>query len=692
LRERCQRTGAGALVVLNQVGLVSQGFDDVIVLKDGAVVCDGPVADVEQDPHFRAVAEAIPQVDVAASAEAQMAQRTKAMHRSTILISAAAGARATRSAVPVASDEKQGFVSSRVWKTYVLAAGVGPCAAVLLVYFLMYSSLAIRDWWLSVWSDAEDAEDNIGFYAGVFSAISFFNIATTLTLIFLVSFAAERAGRSLHEKAVKSLLRAPVGYFETTPLGAITSRLGADLAMVDGGFSMTLDLLLTFVLMVSTLCVAVVLNLPAMAVIFLVVIFASLKVLYGAGVLRIDAKRVSNSDMAPMLSSVQNAVTGAPIARVLDVTGFFIQRTRDHLELWAKSTDLSNIIAQVTTAWCCTMHLVVLFATYVLIRLAQWQGEGLLALCFSYATIWGQWMQLTVNVTLQTLMMGTSLERLLSYIDGELPQEAEWRTDADPSQWPARGAVTFENVAVRYAADKPLVLRGLTLSVNAEERLAVVGRTGAGKSTILTALFRLVEVHSGTIRFDGVDIATLGVHTLRQAVSMIPQEPIVMDGTVRYNLDPFDQESDEKLEAALAKVGLSIALATAAAGAGTGLSAGQKQLVTLARALLQRSHLVVMDEPTSSVDQQTDRQVQQVVRSELRGRTLICIAHRLETVRDYDRLAVIGDGQLLEVGEPGGLLAAPDSAAAQLFSAHEADGTARPAEAETGSRAREGEL
>merc|ERR1719460_1762160 len=134
---------------------------------------------------------------------------------------------------------------------------------------------------------------------------------------------------------------------------------------------------------------------------------------------------------------------------------------------------------------------------------------------------------------------------------------------------------------------------------------------------------------------------------------MIPQEPIVMDGSMRYNLDPFDVRADAELEAALAKAGLDLALSTQASGAGAGLSIGQKQLVTLARALLQESRLVVMDEPTSAVDQQTDRQVQQVVRSVFHGRTLVCIAHRLETVRDYDKLAVVGKGELLEVGETG---------------------------------------
>merc|ERR1719161_47249 len=138
---------------------------------------------------------------------------------------------------------------------------------------------------------------------------------------------------------------------------------------------------------------------------------------------------------------------------------------------------------------------------------------------------------------------------------------------------------------------------------------------------------------------------------------MIPQEPIVMDGSVRYNLDPFDERGDDVLQAALAKAGLDLALSTQASGASAGLSVGQKQLVTLARALLQESRLVVMDDPTSAVDQQTDRQVQQVVRSVFAGRTLVCIAHRLETVRDYDRLAVIGEGKLLEVGTPAALLA-----------------------------------
>jgi ABC-type multidrug transport system fused ATPase/permease subunit len=672
LRARCERTGAGALVVLNQIGLLSQGFEDVVVLKDGEVVCHGPVAEVEQDSAFRAVAEAIPVVDVAADAETQKTELGKSRRTTRALI--AVGKRKSFAAPP---EEKHGFVSWRVWKAYFAAAGFWPCFGFIATYSAMYGSLAFRDFWLSVWADADiredapDATEQRNYYAGVFALISSFNIGTTLLIILVVSTFAERAGRSMHDGAVKRLMNAPLGYFESTPLGAITSRLGADMGMVDGNLTQTIDGFLTFILLLVTLSIAVTISLPFMAVIFGVAGLASLQFLYGAAILRTDAKRVSNSEMAPLLSYVQNGVSGAAMARALDVTQFFVARHRLQFDAWARTSDLSNSVTQLTQAWCSCLHLLVLGTTFVLIRTNEWTGEGLLAMVFSYATIWGNFATLSANLTMNLLTQGTSLERLLSYVLGDLPQEARWRGKADPvAPWPAKGEVVFENVALRYKAGAPLALSGLSLTVAGGERLAVVGRTGAGKSTILTALFRIVEVESGTIRFDGVDVTSIGIHTLRRAVSMIPQEPVVMDGSVRYNLDPFDERGDDVLQAALAKAGLDLALSTQASGAGAGLSVGQKQLVTLARALLQESRLVVMDEPTSSVDQQTDRQVQQVVRSVFAGRTLVCIAHRLETVRDYDRLAVIGEGKLVEVGAPAALLADENSAAAVLFASH----------------------
>jgi len=262
----------------------------------------------------------------------------------------------------------------------------------------------------------------------------------------------------------------------------------------------------------------------------------------------------------------------------------------------------------------------------------------------------------------------------LEYKLGKLPQEPAWLLDSDPDQgaWPKAGDVYFKKVCLRYRPGLPLALENLQLEIQSGERLGVVGRTGAGKSSITSALFRLVECESGCIMINGKDISKLGLHTLRRAISMIPQEPIVMNGTVKYNLDPFSIRSDKELEHALRTCGLpaSVTLESKAGDAsGVGLSAGEKQLLTFGRTLLQDSRIVVMDEPTASVDLQTDRMVQATAKTAFAGRTMVVIAHRLDTVMSCDRLAVIEAGHLAEIGRPRDLASNSSSHVAHLLRA-----------------------
>lgn len=327
--------------------------------------------------------------------------------------------------------------------------------------------------------------------------------------------------------------------------------------------------------------------------------------------------------------------------------------------------------------WCNGLHLIVLLATgLITISRAKEIAEdpGLVGMYFSYAALWGQFATVTLGVGISLLSNLTSLERLLEYKLGDLPQEPAWKLKSDPDigTWPKAGDVHFKNVCLRYRPGLPLALENFQLEIQSGERLGVVGRTGAGKSSITSALFRLVDCESGCILINGKDISQLGLHTLRRAISMIPQEPIIMHGTVKYNLDPFSTCSDKALEQALRTCGLpaSVTLDSKAGdAAGVGLSAGEKQLLTFGRTLLQDSRIVVMDEPTASVDLQTDRLVQATAKTAFAGRTMVVIAHRLDTVMSCDRLAVMESGRLAEIGRPKDLASDSRSHVAHLLRA-----------------------
>lgn len=248
-----------------------------------------------------------------------------------------------------------------------------------------------------------------------------------------------------------------------------------------------------------------------------------------------------------------------------------------------------------------------------------------------------------------------SVERIHHYAF-DLPEEAPPRTNTQirPS-WPESGEIIFENAQMRYRDGLPLVLKGLNLRIPAGSRVGIVGRTGAGKSSLTSVLFRLVELAGGSIKIDGVDISTLGLKDLRNKLSIIPQDPTLFRGTIRSNLDPFGEHEDAELLSALAQSSLSgtgINLESTVEEEGLNFSLGQRQQMALARALCRRSRIVVADEATSSVDVETDRVIQKTMMEGFEGRTVLTIAHRLRTVIQYDYIVVMDQGRIAEFDNP----------------------------------------
>ena len=269
-----------------------------------------------------------------------------------------------------------------------------------------------------------------------------------------------------------------------------------------------------------------------------------------------------------------------------------------------------------------------------------------------------------INAFSETEAAITSIERMHSM--EMLTQEKSMVTSENnkvDGSWPRKGTLEFDNVALRYRPGLPLSLDGLSFKVQHGERCAVVGRTGAGKSTITTALFRLVEIEQGTISLDGVDLSTLGLSDIRgRSMFILPQDPTIFSGTVESNLDPFSSHTNEGILQALKLVrfpgverGIGILQDIVEEG-GASFSAGEKQLLCLARAMLAKPRLLVLDEATSAVDGTTDEFVQQMLRSQFPDTTLLTIAHRLNTVIDYDKVIVMDKGKVAEFGSPRDLL------------------------------------
>jgi ATP-binding cassette subfamily C (CFTR/MRP) protein 1 len=246
----------------------------------------------------------------------------------------------------------------------------------------------------------------------------------------------------------------------------------------------------------------------------------------------------------------------------------------------------------------------------------------------------------------------------------QIPQEAvECIEGATATCWPQTGSIVFENVAMRYREGLPLVLHGISLTIRAREKVGVVGRTGAGKSSLALALFRLVELTSGRISIDGIDIASVGLNDLRERLSIIPQDAVLFSGTLRSNLDPFAVCTDTEVWHALDRVCLKNTVASLSEGLaapvienGENYSVGQRSQICLARALLRRSRVIVLDEPTASIDMETDNVIQKTIKEDFGDCTIVTIAHRLNTIIDYDRVLVLDHGRIKEFDTPAQLL------------------------------------
>jgi ABC-type multidrug transport system fused ATPase/permease subunit len=399
-----------------------------------------------------------------------------------------------------------------------------------------------------------------------------------------------------------------------------------------------------------------------------------------------EAKRLESVTKSPVFELFGTALTGLSTIRAFSKTDVYINNMFEKIDahgrsvwyMWLFNQWLVFRLGVLGAAFTAAMAFLVVSAQNIGAPLA---GFALtFTLQYSDSVMW----LLRQFATVELGMNAT--ERILEY--SELPIEDPSGADP-PAAWPTEGRLEVTDLVIGYAPDLPPVLKGLTFSIKPNERIGVVGRTGAGKSSLTLALFRFLEAREGSIIIDGVDISKIKLKDLRSRLAIIPQDPVLFSGTVRSNLDPFDEHSDSELREALQRVHLIpsssspsatassssstvgatepgrasqsninpfASLSTAIAESGQNLSQGQRQLLCLARAILSRPKLLVLDEATSAVDKATDELIQRSIRDEFKNSTLIVIAHRLSTIADFDRILVMGEGKVIEYGTPRELL------------------------------------
>ncbi|KAI8057636.1 hypothetical protein BDF22DRAFT_661756 [Syncephalis plumigaleata] len=539
-----------------------------------------------------------------------------------------------------------------------------------------------QPYWLRVWTNAvarHEKEENAHtslFYLGIYALLGGLVVIAVAIRHYIIIVGTMRAGRNLHQQLTDSILHAKLRFFDATPVGRIMNRFSKDISAIDQELTIALGFFMIDLIEIGAIVLMISIVTPwfllaGTGIAFIYVVVASQFVAASR-----DLKRLESVSKSPFLSLLNEAMLGVTTIRAFDAQDRFLMDSLARIDAMNRPTyHLGAANRWLSWRTYLAGSLVSFFtALFILVSLdhidAGLAGFTLsTALMFSEITMW------TVTFYGMLEMSMNGVERVHEYLQIEQEPPAIIESARPSPEWPQQGSIQVENLTMKYTAAHTPVIHDLSFNIQPGERVGIVGRTGAGKSTLAVAFFRFIEAASGRIIIDGVDISKIGLHDLRSRLTIIPQDPILFNGTIRSNLDPFSSHSDEAIWNALRRSHLiSVAddgqeiypaglesLDAPVSENGSNFSQGQRQLLAMARALLRSSKLIIMDEATASVDFETDTLIQQTVRNEFTEATLLCIAHRLRTIIDYDKVLVMDSGRLAEFDSPSVLIQRKDS-------------------------------
>ncbi|XP_073087926.1 multidrug resistance-associated protein 1-like isoform X2 [Manis javanica] len=471
------------------------------------------------------------------------------------------------------------------------------------------------------------------------------------------------ASRTLHVQLLDNVLHLPLQFFETNPIGQIINRFTKDMFIIDMRFHYYLRTWLNCTLDITGTVLVIVGALPLfiLGVIPLVFLYFTIQRYYVASSRQI--RRLAGASHSPVISHFSETLAGVSTIRAFGHERRFIQQNKDVVN--------ENLVCfynnVISNRWLAVRleflgNLMVFFAALLAVLAGNSIDSAIVGLSISYALNITQSLNFWVRKGCEIQTNAVSIERVCEYEN--MHKEAPWiMTKRPPSQWPNKGIVEFINYQARYRDNLSLALQGITFQTHGEEKIGIVGRTGAGKSTLSNCLFRIVERSGGKIIIDGIDISTIGLHDLRGKLNIIPQDPVLFSGTLQMNLDPLDKYSDSELWEVLELCHLKAfvqslpkRLLHEITEGGENLSVGQRQLICLARALLRKTKILILDEATASIDFETDNLVQTTIRKEFSDCTILTIAHRLHSIINSDRVLVLGHGRIIEFETPQNLI------------------------------------
>ncbi|KAF8178248.1 multidrug resistance-associated ABC transporter [Pholiota molesta] len=576
-------------------------------------------------------------------------------------------------------EEKRavGRISRDIWETYIWACGSGWYWAVFIFVLIVASaSPVLENGWLRYWSNSalNGGGRTPGFYISLYAVITTIGLIIQTIRWFILYRGSIHASDVLYKRLLESILFADIRFHDTVSRGRVLNRFGKDFEGIDSSLADNFGRSIIYALSAATTIVTVsVVGGPIFifAAIILGTIYWNVAKIYGQT--SRDMRRLDSVTRSPLYSIYGETISGVTILRAFGASSKFLRdmlrcvdtNANPYYWMWGVNRWLSVRFNLLSAGIVGATGLVCLITPSISASMAGF------ALAFA-STITGDLLFMVRRfVGLEQSMV--ALERVKEYTDlkREPPEYIEPRP---PANWPSEGAIKCEDLVIRYAPELPDVLHHLNFEIKPGEKVGILGRTGSGKSTLALSFFRFVEATQGRILVDGIDTSKIGLTDLRSRLTIIPQDPTILSGTLRSTLDVFDEYQDAEIYEALRRVHLIPSEDTPVEAAdtvnanvfrdldskvsegGDNFSTGEKQLLCMARAILKRSKVLVMDEATASVDYATDELIGKTIRQEFAESTILTIAHRLRTVIDYDRVMLLEQGRIIEFDRPATLL------------------------------------
>uniref|UniRef100_A0A0D9WDM8 ABC transporter C family member 13 n=1 Tax=Leersia perrieri TaxID=77586 RepID=A0A0D9WDM8_9ORYZ len=582
----------------------------------------------------------------------------------------------TLPSVQLTEDEKTelGEIGLKPYKDYVsVSKGWFLLAMILVMQCAFFGLQCLATYWLAV--AIQNQQFSVAVVIGVYAAMATLSCLFAYVRSLITAHFGLKASREFFSGFMDSVFKAPMLFFDSTPTGRIMTRASSDFSILDFDIPFAMTFVISGSIEIASTILIMILVTWQLVLVAIPVIFALLYIQrYYIATAR-ELVRINGTTKAPVMNYAAESMLGVITIRAFAEMKRFIQTNLQLIDTDAALFFYTNAALEWVLLRVEVLQILVIVASSILlVSLPEGAvAPGYLGLCLSYALMLSSAQVFVTRFYSNLENYIISVERIKQFMN--LPSEppAVITDRRPPPSWPSEGRIDLENLRVKYRHNAPTVLRGITCTFAAGHKIGVVGRTGSGKTTLLSALFRLIDPYRGRILIDNLDIRTIGLKDLRMKLSIIPQEPTLFRGSVRSNVDPLGLHTDEDIWEALDKCQLK-KIITALPGLlespvsddGENWSAGQRQLFCLARVLLRRNKILVLDEATASIDSATDAVLQRVIKQEFSGCTVITIAHRVPTVTDSDMVMVLSYGKLIEYDRPSRLMENEESAFCKL--------------------------